>query len=74
MAISTMVATAVAVFDHWDWDKHWIVIAFTFDFDDLLGCFVDDDLWFLVFLFFCHGGWRQYGSRHLLDYGFRSVG
>ena len=47
--------TTVPVFDHWDWDKHWIVIALAFDFDDLLRCFVDDDLWFLLCLFFTGG-------------------
>jgi hypothetical protein len=59
MAISAVVATAVPVLDHWDWDKNWIVIALAFDFDDLLGCFVDDDLWFLRrFLLSYWRGWR----------------
>lgn len=58
MAILTTVVTTVPVFDHWDWDKHGIVIALAFDFDDLLRCFVDDDLWFLSCLFSYGRGWR----------------
>ena len=76
VAIMT-VATVVTVPDHWDRDEHRIIIALSFYFDDLRGGLIDDDLWFLwrflAFLFFCRRGRRKYGSRYLLDHGFRSV-
>ena len=55
-----------------------VVIALSFDFDDLSRRLVDDDLRFLwrffSFALFCDGRWRKYSSSHLFHHGFCPVG